>query len=170
MPKRYSAEAKRLILERLAQNNGNVLVTADETGVNPRTIYIWLKDSRIEKKSDANLTNLTNLVNQDAVSSLPADLVLQPGEVADVLRELQQGMIQNVRLLNDAVAPAIADATLAQRVAALTQLTDRIIRLNGQLPQPEAKPDPNADDGTYEMEHPIREFYDEKDQDTNATP
>lgn len=161
MSRRYTEQQQRLILEQLIANAGDVILTSQQTGVPERTLARWKNQSLPQIPG----LPLPPPPPQTASPISPDDIqypILQPGEMADRMRHLQEKMMANADLLNESVAPAIAEATLAQRVAALAQLTDRIIRLNAQLPQPEAKPDPNADDGTYEMLHPVEDFDDEE--------
>jgi hypothetical protein len=55
------------------------------------------------------------------------------------LRDLKSQMLTIAKILADSVVQAIDEAPLGQRVAALTQLTDRIMKLAAQLPGEEVE-------------------------------
>jgi transposase-like protein len=51
MPRNYTDEEKRLVLDRLIANHGDVARTAAETGVSDRTLLRWRTENDIKPPS-----------------------------------------------------------------------------------------------------------------------
>jgi hypothetical protein len=129
MPRHYSPEERDYAIQRLIAHHGDIQRTAAEIGVSTRTLYNWRKTVKINLLQLQNLQQNSQIQPQNTPSIASDDL--------QTFRHIQAGMLHNVNLLNASVAEAIEEATLGQRVTALIQLTDRIIKLAAQLPQPE---------------------------------
>jgi transposase-like protein len=125
MPRHFTADEKEQALQLLADNRGDVARTAAQLGINPRTLYAW------RKRADVMPVNLTNLKN------FPHESAVIASDDVEALRNLQQEMLHEAYNLVHSIEEAIDDAPLNQRVAALAQLIDRIIKLSVQLPHPE---------------------------------
>jgi transposase-like protein len=145
MPRHYTPEDRDYALQRLVENRGNVVYTADELGISPRTLYKWRKRAKL---SVPTLTTLPPIVPISPTPSTPAPL---PTDDLQRLRNIKDQMLDAASTLSLAIEEAIAEATLGQRVTALVQITDRIVKLVAQLPT------------DSEEENTIRiEFIDEK--------
>jgi hypothetical protein len=123
MSRQYAPTEKRLILQRLIANGGDVARTARETGISERTIHRWRKQAHL------TLTALTPLPPQNQrvfpqTDQLPADSPVDP------LDSLIPSMIAEADYLLGSIRREVIDeAPLHQRVSALVQLIDRIERL-----------------------------------------
>jgi transposase-like protein len=140
MSRRYTDEEKRIVLERLIANRGDVSLTADQTGVTTTTIYKWKKLANLHISPLSPLSLLSPNSPYDPVgaqraapSPESAPPPLAPDD-AQALQDLKRHMLENAELLNTAIAPAIEDASLSERVMALIRLVDRIHRLSIELP------------------------------------
>lgn len=95
--------------------------------------------------SAPTLTTLTTFATNER-STVGADPRIRPELAGDIptddlaaLRDLKAQMMSIARTLADTIPDAIAEAPLGQRVSALAQLTDRIIKLAAQLPDDSKK-------------------------------
>jgi hypothetical protein len=150
MPNKLSEAQKRLILERLVANRGDVARTASEFGIATTTIYRWLKQPEMQQMLLLQLQQLQqSRLGNATVAPLATD-------VEDRLRALQEQMLTSAELISRSVPEAVESAPLGQRVTALSQLTDRIIKLSAQLPS-EADPD----DKPFEIDYDVEEQEDE---------
>ena len=101
--------------------------TSRESGINARTIYRWRKEyTEIDTEGSVTLTTLTT---QKPLSD----------DEIEALREIQGRMLHEAYALVNSLHEKINSASLYQRVAALSQLIDRIIKLAGQLPRREGE-------------------------------
>lgn len=145
MPRHYTEDEKQLVLQRLAANNGSVTRTAKETGISRRAIYTWRENAQSAQTSVSHLLHLPPAVHNDFDSPRPEGegwgVRVTSTEVSDSLRHLQNQMLTDAHVLAQSIQSAIDDAPLSQRVAALAQLIDRIIKLAAQLPGEASKPD-----------------------------
>jgi hypothetical protein len=118
MVRRYTPEEKDHALELLIANNGDLSLTSAETGIPVRTLENWRRAG----------------VLPPPVTAPPPPPM--PDDRLEALEDIQQQMLREARNLAYSLREAVADAPLSQRVAALAQLLDRIIKLNTQLPGP----------------------------------
>ena len=130
MPRHFTPADRDYALERLITNRGDVARTAAEFGITARTLYRWRKESQIDSLT---LTTLTPIATD------PTQLSPIPTDDAQALRALKARMLGLADLLANSVEPAIQAAPLGQRIAGLTQLIDRIIKLAAQLPEEEVQ-------------------------------
>jgi hypothetical protein len=141
MPRHYTDDEKQLVLERLVANNGNVTRTAKETGISRRAIYTWRENAQSAQSTVSHLLHLPPVVQNGFDSPRPEGEGLGVrAEIAVSLRDLQTQMLTDAHVLAQSIQSAIADAPLGQRVAALAQLIDRIIKLAAQLPGEPSEP------------------------------
>lgn len=78
--------------------------------------------------SVAKLKNLTQISQNEVAPSLPTDDL-------QAFRNLKDEMLRLTVILTHSIEEAIAEASLGQRITALVQLTDRIVKLAAQLPE-----------------------------------
>jgi len=143
MPRHYTDEEKRLVLDRLIANYGDVDLTVSQTAIPERTVARWKKDAQ----RNGTLLPPPPPMPPSASDSLPSPVTTGEGlglgvsslpeEITDRLTALRQEMLDAADTLSRSIVSAIEDAPLNQRVAALAQLIDRIIKLATQLPQTE---------------------------------
>ena len=124
MSRHYSQDDKDRALELLIANRGDVAITSVQTGIAERTLYRWQKASGI---LPSPLPPLPPIEGYTSNNSMSADRVT-------ALRDIQQEMLAEAKTLVHSLNEAIADAPLNQRVAALAQLIDRIMKLDLELP------------------------------------
>lgn len=174
MPRHYTDEEKRLVLDRLIANHGDVARTADEFHLTTTTIYRWMKAANVENEVQLQLQQLQQMQHFQhssppslagegqgvGVSDRPGVRVSDiPEEITDRLTTLRQEMLDAADTLSRSIVPAIEDAPLNQRVAALAQLIDRIIKLATQLPNEEFEYIYE-----YELEHHVEKNTDEQEK------
>lgn len=119
MVRRYTQEEKDQALELLIANNGDLSLTSAETGIPIRTLENWRR---------------AGVLPPPVISPPPPPPI--PDDRLEALEDIQQQMLREARNLAYSLRETVADAPLNQRVAALAQLLDRIIKLNTQLPNP----------------------------------
>ena len=169
MPRHYTDEEKRLVLDRLIANQGDVARTAAETGVSDRAIYSWRKEPQFAHLISPLLPLSPHVSHNETPDSLPSPVTTGEGlglgvsslptEITDRLTALRQEMLDAADTLSRSIVPAIEDAPLNQRVAALAQLIDRIIKLATQLPNEEVEYIYE-----YELEHHVEKNTDEQEK------
>lgn len=152
MPRHYTNEEKQLVLQRLSANHGDVARTVAESGVPIRTLYNWQKNAEI---AENRVLNLKTLQPSPQYAADRATGEINP-EVLDSLYPVRDKMLLIINSLIDSIIPAIKDAPLNQRVAALTQITDRYIKLGHELP---------SEDEEIVMEHDVQELPEEEEED-----
>lgn len=102
MPRRYSDDEKERILYQLVINDGNVSLTARETGVPERTLYLWKRQLHAKSSS-----------------------LLQNAEVH--FAHIYEHLMQHALTLAETLDPE--SPLLLQRVTALSRLIDRVIKI-----------------------------------------
>ena len=68
MPRHYTDEEKRLVLDRLIANHGDVSRTATEFHLDASTIYRWQKQSELQNSSHSQLQFSQHLQHSVTVS------------------------------------------------------------------------------------------------------
>ncbi len=177
MPRRYTDEEKRLVLDRLIANNGDVARTADEFRLPTITIYRWMKDANITKPIQSQLQQQHQQHNFDP-ASLPSPVttgegpgvgVVLPPETTEAFQTLHDKLLTIINTLSNRIEEAIDEAPLNQRVTALSQLIDRIAKLAAFLPEEEEDDDP--DDKPFEIAYDVKVKDDddvEKEEETSS--
>lgn len=158
MPKRYSEEQKQQAIQRLIANGGDVARTALETGLAESTLRLWRREYNVPLP----LLMLRRQQQQQQNASSNDSMLSSVSALVPELADLQQRMLQEAYHLVESIEEAIDDAPLAQRVAALAQLIDRIIKLAAQLPSEEE--DDDSDDKPFEIDYDVEEGDDEEDK------
>jgi hypothetical protein len=166
MPRHYTDVEKRLVLDRLIANHGDVARTAAETGVSDRAIYTWRTEPKFADLISPLLPHLPHISHDDTLNSPPSLAGEGPGvgvlseEITERLTTLREEMLDAADTLSRSIISAIEEAPLNQRVTALSQLIDRIIKLATQLPNEEIEYVYE-----YEVEHHVEK---KKDFETEA--
>jgi transposase-like protein len=117
MSRRYSPEEKDHAIQRLIANRSDVALTHSETGIPVRTLENWRRAHQLPR-----------------FGALPPPPPIAADDL-EALRDLQQEMLREAYNLVHSIEEAIDEAPLNQRVAALAQLIDRIMKLSVQLPR-----------------------------------
>ncbi len=134
MPYRYyTDQQKQQILDRLRANQGDIPRTTAETSVNERTLLRWRREAGIEP----NLVTLSMPTTTSTTTTTTSSHYVNDSAILDALRDSQAQMLTLMQKLLTSIPTAIHEAPLNQQVAALAQLTDRVIRLAAQLPSKE---------------------------------
>jgi transposase-like protein len=138
MPRHYTPEDRDYALERLLANRGDVPHTADELGISPRTLYNWRQQAKLPVQTLPTLPPIAHISSPDDPKSLSVHgegfREGLPTDDLQALRDLKDQMLRAAATLSRSIEEAIAEASLGQRVTALAQLTDRIVKLAAQLP------------------------------------
>jgi transposase-like protein len=116
MSKRYSQEEKDRALERLAANTGDASLTSAQTGIPLRTLHAWRR--ALEQHGAQQ--------QQQPVKLAPSD--------DEALRLLRQQLVSEALSFIASLDEVVEEASLNQRVSALGQLIDRIVKLAVLLP------------------------------------
>jgi transposase-like protein len=139
MPRPFSPEFKEQALLQLEINDGNLARTAAELGISDRSLLRWRQQS-----PTTTTTTTTTLGTQPEI----------PENDLQALMSLKARLIQAADYISVSIIPAVEDAPLGQRVSALAQLIDRIIKLAAQLPVEEEE---------MELSDDVEEVDDEED-------
>ena len=155
MPRHYTDEEKRLVLDRLIANHGDVPRTVEETGVPMRTLYNWQKDANLPlPKLLPNLPSASDSPRPDAqAEGLGVRASELPPDTTEAFQELHDQLLPIAKILADRITEAIDEAPLNQRMTALSQLIDRIAKLAALLPKPEEEEIEYVYE--YEVEHHV---------------
>ncbi|MBI1281402.1 MAG: hypothetical protein GC179_24965 [Anaerolineaceae bacterium] len=144
MPRHYTDEEKRLVLDRLIANNYDVGLTADKFRLPTATIYRWMNAANVTKPVHSQLQQqhqLQHFENSDSprpegegqgvkVDSLPP-------ETTEAFQALHDKLLILLNTISDRIEEAIDDAPLNQRVSALSQLMNTISKIVALLPEEE---------------------------------
>lgn len=134
MAKHYTPEQKLFALERIIANWGSVTRTAEELNISKTTLYRWRQREESGKTPRfGNFPFLPNLPSHTTDSALFP--IFSKDDDLATLVSLKMRMIDLVDYIMaaDKIKQAVDEAPLSQRVVALVQLTDRIIKLAAQL-------------------------------------
>jgi transposase-like protein len=161
MSRHYTDEEKRLILDRLIANHGDVARTADEFHVTTTTIYRWMKAANVEENRQLQLQQLQQMQHFQ-LSNSPSlytergqgGEVPLPEETTAAFQTLHDKLLAIADTLSNRIIEAIDDAPLNQRMTALSQLIDRIAKLAALLPVEEEEIE-YVHEYEYEVEHHV---------------
>jgi hypothetical protein len=117
MSRRYTQEEKDQVLNRLAANTGDVPLTSAQTGIPVRTLHAW-------RRASPQLHAVQQ--QQQPVQLAPSD--------DEALRQLRQQLVGEASNLIASLEEVLDESSLNQRVSALGQLIDRIVKLAVLLP------------------------------------
>jgi hypothetical protein len=127
MPRHYDSLQKVSALQTLDLNNGNIILTSQETGIPVRTLYAWRRE-----REQQNL--LQSLQLQQTVPMQQPSLFTPPPEFADDADAYGFLRQQVLRELTTVAANLnMGAATPAQRLAALNQLFEYLTEVDKRL-------------------------------------
>ncbi|MCY3799907.1 MAG: hypothetical protein OXG84_19030 [Chloroflexi bacterium] len=147
MPKRaYTPDEKKLVRRLLLLHQGNVPIVQHLTGYPRRTIEHWRAkwDDDYELYTDAFAQNLLARANTNGTALAPSSAdedsdsaIAQAPDPFAQYAQLRAKLMEHTMTLADNLM--LGDGFLNQRVHALTRLLDRLLTLDGTLPdkQPE---------------------------------
>ena len=172
MPRHYTDDEKRLVLDRLIANHGDVTRTAQQFHLDASTIYRWQKQNELQNSDHSQLQYSQHLQHS---ASLPSPVttgegpgvgVELPPETTQAFQTLHDKLLAIADTLSNRIVEAIDDAPLNQRMTALSQLIDRIAKLAALLPE-DAEPEPSGK--PFEIDFDVEEkddVYDEEETET----
>ncbi len=182
MPRRYTDDEKRLVLDRLIANHGDIDLTILQTGLPERTIARWkqlaLRNGTLMAvamppplppsmpQTTASLPSPVTMGYQQSELANVADV--RPGlgvsslpiETAEAFQILHDKLLTIISTLSNRIEEAIDEAPLNQRVTALSQLIDRIAKLAALLPAEEEEIEYVYE---YEVEHHVEKNTEEQE-------
>ena len=161
MPYHYTLKEQEFGLQRLIINRGDIPLTAKELGVSTTTLYRWREWGESGKIPGFSSSMFSTNSTQPASTINDSNNIVQhrdelPPDDLQALRELKTKMLELVAYIvaADKIKIAIDAAPLNQRIAALVQLTDRIIKLAAELP---------VEEDEMELSDDVEEVDDEED-------
>jgi hypothetical protein len=162
MPYHYTLIEKQYGLKRLIANRGNIPLTAKELGITTTSLYRWREWAESGKIPGFSPSMFSTISTQPASIINDSNNIIQhsgelPADDLQALRDLKAKMLELVAYIvaADKIKTAIDSAPLNQRIGALVQLTDRIIKLAAELPADE--------DDEMELSDDVEEVDDEED-------
>lgn len=126
----YSDAEKKSILGRLYLNHGDITLTSLQTAVPERTLSRWRSAVRPSPPSPSPITEAEP--GQSSPQSAAQIAPLSANE-SQALRELQRLMLANAHHIGHTLSSALAEASLSERVAAVTRLVETATKLAFQL-------------------------------------
>jgi transposase-like protein len=128
MPRKYSPEEKTAALELLERNGGNIPLTAVQTGIADRTLYRWRQHIWWQQSWQRHTT-----------ASPPPQNLPQFEDELDALTYLRR-QIRDELLRLASFQESNTFATPQQRILFITQLLDRLMKLDQHLKPYRPKP------------------------------
>ena len=140
MPRNYTDTEKQLVLDRLIANHGDIPRTALETGVSDRTLLRWRTETDIKSPQIALMSSPTSPTSPTQSPSMEngqgGDVNNLPPETIETFQDIHDKLLPIIDILTGRIVEAIDEASLSQRIIALSQLIDRVTKLAALLPQP----------------------------------
>jgi transposase-like protein len=121
MSKSYSEADRQAAIDRLRENDGNVRLTAKQTGIPQRTLFRWREEAGIAPPAE----------EPKATASNPS---INDEEVLQRLHGLEDTVITLSEQLGKVVSEELEEAPFNQQVTALIQLIDRAMKMAAELP------------------------------------
>jgi hypothetical protein len=149
MSTRYSSEAVAAVMVLLERNRGDVQRTADQTGVPDRTIYRW------QRQVLTQLRRYTPLSPQTA-EGMSIDLPVFENDLA-TLSFIRQNIITELSRLSASLQYDPGFSTPYQRALVLSQLMDKLLKLDGHMLRS------YTEDDEIELSDDVEEVDDEED-------
>lgn len=145
MPVQYSSAQKAAIMTLLERNGGNIQLTAQQTGVPYRTIYDWQRD-------------MLPILQQYAPVAPPPRAAETPTfeNDLDALGFIRQNLLGELSRLSVSLQYDSGFSTPYQRALVLSQLMDRLLKLDVHLK-------PYSKDALEEERELLKELLDEGD-------
>ncbi|MBI5666476.1 MAG: hypothetical protein HZC41_00590 [Chloroflexi bacterium] len=134
MPKKYSPETRAAALAALQANNNDILLTSLQTGVSSRTLYDWRRQLWLQQSV---LQPQCPVLPQQNPPLSPADdqaeTVPEFENDLDALAFLRRQIMRELVTLSAELQRGMASSSPYQRVLALSQLLDRLMKLDEHL-------------------------------------
>ena len=132
----YSDEEKQAALDCLAANEGDYRATSESTGVSVKTLRRWAKQENAPTYGDEVVRLREELTGLKAkIESQPLTLESAGDDLRAWLHNnLLPHLIEGALLLSSSIPEVIEEASLSQRVTALNQLLDKIMKLLALVP------------------------------------
>lgn len=125
MPRKYTDQQKIDALQHLADNYGNVTLTAIQTGIPERTLRDWKRRRKFETLKDLPPIKETRRRQQTAANDDPDQNTENESE--GEYTRIRQRLMQHIDTLLETLTDDPDTAHL--RIIALTRLLDRVIKL-----------------------------------------
>jgi hypothetical protein len=129
----YSDEEREAALDRLAACEGDFRRVSEETGVSEKTLRKWARQAQVQGDEMSALKN--SLL--DFEQRLAAERASKPEE-ADLggwlFSDLPLQLARDALRLSESMAEVIEDAPLNQRMSALSQCVEMILKLRKAMP------------------------------------
>ena len=132
----YTEETQQAALDCLAANEGDYRATSESTGVSVKTLRRWAKHETATRYGDEvvrlreELTGLKAKIESQPLTSESAGDEMRAWLHNNVLPHLIEGAL----LLSSSIPEVIEEASLSQRVTALNQLLDKIMKILALVP------------------------------------
>jgi hypothetical protein len=141
MPHKHTVAEKEFILNRYVDNYYDLKKTADECRVHPSTIRMWLRRQDIDATEMEQMAKYFKMRDEAylAGESLPQQPPTSEDNVLARLRTIREKLVIEAERIAASLADDLEEVPPKQRVVLLTQLLDRLIRLNTHLPIPPSK-------------------------------
>ena len=128
MSRRYSRETKIAAIEKIHMCNGNITRASLETGIPERTLHTWRRQAWLEyQRRRPPSSPLPPLEDTPEQKKLEAD--------HNALRSIRDQIMQEIANLAPSVTGGLELASPYQRVLMLSQLLDRLFKLDSQIPR-----------------------------------
>jgi transposase-like protein len=131
MPAKFSSEDQERALARLRANHWDVRRTADELGISRQTLYNW---KHLDNSGESNLSKLPNLSNLSTIQPSSAPLATTDAELLNRLYRLEDRLMQMTEDICATLPELLTEANVNQRVSAMTQMIDRVLKMAALLP------------------------------------
>jgi transposase-like protein len=128
MSRRYTPEEKAEALALLHDNNGNIARTHVETNIPERTLRYWRRQQWLEKQAQLPLPPPTPSPRRQQ-EELP-----EFENTAEALKFLREQITQELLNITVSFKDDLTYSTPYQRVLILSQLLDRLLKLDTYLP------------------------------------
>jgi transposase-like protein len=133
MSRRYTSDEKSRFLNQLYANHGNIALTHLQTGVPERTLFAWRREDWLQQRQQRH----TPLPPQEAPP--PIELHRELPEIPtfdddlEAVKYLRSQMMKELVNVGASLTDGIYASTPYQRVLVLSQLLDRLIKLDAHL-------------------------------------
>jgi hypothetical protein len=136
MPHKHTVAEKEFILQRYISNYYDLKKTADECHVHPSTIRMWLRHQDVDATELETLAKHFKMRDEAFMSGkpFPEQPPTPENDVLARLRTIREKLVIEAERIAASLGDALDELPPRQRVVLLTQLLDRLIRLNTHLP------------------------------------
>jgi transposase-like protein len=143
MPRLYPPDQKTAALVLLERNQGNVQLVAEQMGIPESTLYEWSRSIR-------------QWLGQNPLTAPPPIELPTFNDDLEALSFIRQNIITELSRLSASLQYDPGFSTPYQRALVLSQLMDKLLKLDGHL-----KPYMDDDDYVWELSDDVEEVDDE---------